>query len=266
MLKQLMKYEFKANSRRLLPVLLILIIMSVINRILVPVLENSNFRLLNMLSVVFTIAFGLTYFAVAFMTFAVLIDRFRKSVLQDEAYLTLTLPVSADQILWSKLLVSFAWFIIIGIFVAASIMINIIDINALTRVITGLSFADLRYIAKGVSTIDWILYFIEAAVFFFLLYAVGCMMFYMSLTLGNMFKKRKMLASALIFGAVFTGLMVLTVFVMMAGDSVTMTQLAISHVMAVHLFALLMIVSAAVPAAVFYLITRFGLTRKLNLE
>ena len=55
------------------------------------------------------------------MSLVVMIQRFYKNVLGDEGYLTLTLPVNVHEILWSKLIVSFVWFLATGLIAIASV-------------------------------------------------------------------------------------------------------------------------------------------------
>ena len=98
MLSKLMKYEFKATGRTLLPLYGALLGFALINRILfrgsLDETINETFGTIgNIANFISVFAYGCTMAAVFVVTFFVIVQRFYKNILGDEGYLMNTLPV-----------------------------------------------------------------------------------------------------------------------------------------------------------------------------
>ena len=131
MLGKLIKNEFKAVNRLMIPLHLGLIAVTIIGRFYlqftvfnnpgraVVMSDNIWFGLLNATLIVFYI---LALFAAALITGIYLeIIRFRKNLFTDEGYLMHTLPVTASAHIWSKLIVCLVWVIVDVILVVLSV-------------------------------------------------------------------------------------------------------------------------------------------------
>lgn len=107
MLKHLLKFEFKSTARIMLPIYIVLLSISIIER-LMSLLPNDNdiFEFALALS---TILYIFILCAAMAAVYIVIIQRFYKSLLKDEAYLTLTLPVKTSKLLLSKIITSAVW-------------------------------------------------------------------------------------------------------------------------------------------------------------
>lgn len=121
MLKHLLKFEFKSTARIMLPIYITLLSISIIER-LMSLLPNDND--------IFEFAFALSTILYIFIlcaamaaVYIVIIQRFYKSLLKDEAYLTFTLPVKTSKLLFSKIITSAVWLISTLIVVLVSYMI-----------------------------------------------------------------------------------------------------------------------------------------------
>ena len=123
MLGKLIKHDFKSLSRMLLPTLLVIFCVTVLGTLGLNFMVRNTFNtntvgdgplaaILNIISgIVF--AFAILGICAAFIFVAVVIFyRFYKSCIDNEAYLTFTLPVSASNILWSKLITAVIWLLI----------------------------------------------------------------------------------------------------------------------------------------------------------
>ena len=111
MLRKLLKHEFRATGRIMLPIYLILLVTAVGSNLAGRGMMDGRSEALNILGVLIIMAFGFAICGALLMAFVLMIQRFYKNLLQDEGYLMFTLPVSVHQHIWSKLIVSAVWFI-----------------------------------------------------------------------------------------------------------------------------------------------------------
>ena len=115
-MKKFMKYEIKGTYKFILGILLVVLIASTIIQVRIQTeiaggmnLELEDFSAFILLAAVMVI-FG------AFLTaFFYIIGSFRKELYEDRGYLTFTLPLTGNQILGSKLIVSLLWYIVLGL-------------------------------------------------------------------------------------------------------------------------------------------------------
>lgn len=121
MLGKLIKHDFKSLSRILLPTLLVIFGATVLGTLGFNFLVRntsdrvSNSPLAEILNIVSGIVFAIALIGIwaSFIFVSVVIFyRFYKSCVDNEAYLTFTLPVSAGNILWSKLITAVIWLLI----------------------------------------------------------------------------------------------------------------------------------------------------------
>ncbi len=132
MLGKLIKHDFKSLSRVLFPTQIAVLGATVIATIgfafnirgsINSAAQTGSLQLLRFifgtLSVLMLVAIIAASFLIAFIIF----ERFYKSFMCNEGYLTFTLPVTTTQLLWSKLITAMIWTIISGIVIL--ICINI---------------------------------------------------------------------------------------------------------------------------------------------
>ncbi len=176
MLGKLIKYEWKATCRILLPLYGIYLITAILTN-LFYVGDLSFFAGMGMF-----IFFSLSIACIV-MTIVLLIQRFNTNLLQDEGYLMFTLPVSTPQLILSKMLIALAWGILgglIGILGGVLLALNGDAIMGLQEVI--------EEIQPYLSMITWEYY---ALAIIFLLgsiiwYATFIMTVYASLSTGQL--------------------------------------------------------------------------------
>ena len=124
MLGKLIKYEFKACGRVFFPIYLVILILSIINRIysqygFIQSLKNNLSQKGSLLGVqgILTVVLLALFVSLFVITIIFTIQRFKKSLLEDEGYLIFTLPVSSRNIILSKYIVSLI-FVILSTLVA----------------------------------------------------------------------------------------------------------------------------------------------------
>lgn len=125
MLGKLIKYEFKATARWILPLFGGIILLSIVNKLMMVLFGNNmNYTEGNDAFQAFGgIAFFLTLtlyilliVATGLITFGMMLRRFQANLMGDEGYLMFTLPVSAHQHMIAKLLTGSLW-ILASVFV-----------------------------------------------------------------------------------------------------------------------------------------------------
>ena len=131
MLSKLMKHEFRATGRIMLPLFLLVLVSAVFANLSSRVLLNSDYDFINLLGILLMTVFVLAIMAMCIMAFVLMIQRFYKSLLQDEGYVMMTLPVSVHQQVWSKLLVGVVWCVVTAIAVGTALVILVLDLDML---------------------------------------------------------------------------------------------------------------------------------------
>ena len=123
MLGKLIKHDFKALSRILIPTSIAIIGATILATLGIRFTATSyasyedNFIVGLMktatiaLSVILIIAIFAAFFFIAFVVF----QRFYKNFMTSEGYLTFTLPVSTSNLLWSKVITAYIWLFISAI-------------------------------------------------------------------------------------------------------------------------------------------------------
>lgn len=211
MLGKLIKHEFRATGRTMLPLFAVLSVMSVIAGISMRQLEFGQTDMPEFVEVVLILlfaAFFIVMVATVVVAFVIMISRFYKNLLGDEGYLMLTLPVDVHSHVWAKLIVSGIWFL------ATAVLICIL-MCLLALIISGSDIADI--IAEMPSAKELFTQFFEYSgynglsltVFILevvLVTVVGvlntCLNFYAAMAIGHSFSDRKLLYSVLAFVAI----------------------------------------------------------------
>jgi len=110
MLGKLMKYEWKATWKLLLAANLLTVVMTVLAMCMVNVvMDSSDYGMVDFVAVMVIFTYVLSMFAVYVGTAIFLIHRFYTSTYGDQGYLLHTLPVDTHHIIIAKMLVSAIW-------------------------------------------------------------------------------------------------------------------------------------------------------------
>ena len=205
MLGKLIKHEFRATGRRMLPTLGVLALLGI--------LANISFRLIEaklggVMMEVLGVLFGVTFFVgiivVWIMTLAMMITRFYRNLLKDEGYLMFTLPTDAHALIWSKLIVSTVWFFAAAVLSGLLIFVTVLNLAhmngvAVQTILEGMG-EGLDALAKlGVSRGRLVLLLAELAVAMVIGCLTSCLHFYAAMGLGQMSADHKGLMSVLAF-------------------------------------------------------------------
>ena len=200
MLRKLLKHEFRATGRIMLPVTGILLATSVAANLSLRYLLDSRAWFFSMLGILLLTAFGFAIFGVFIVSFVLMIQRFYKNLLQDEGYLMFTLPASVHQHIWSKLIVSSVWFIVTVLAIIAASLVVAYQ-GGFLRELLDL----LRYFLEGLRKLEvseafnGTIYLAEFAVLMFLSLVAFSLQFYAALAAGHSQANHKLLWSVVWF-------------------------------------------------------------------
>lgn len=272
MLGKLLKQEFRATARVMLPVLLALLVVSIMANFGIRYSgssDGSSGGVLSILSTIAVILFVVGILTVIVVAVVLMVQRFRQNLLGDEGYLMHTLPVSVHSLLWSKLIVSAVWYLatIAAIFLAAmSAAMNIELLEEIKHFFK--EFLDAFSLNGTVMAL-------EIAVLFFLGCIASCLLFYASLATGHGFANRKMLLSIVAL-FVFSIVLEIVAGLISRGFHELGWQLPFysridpmdpnSFTLTFHLDFAYAALALILYSAIFYVITVYNLKKRLNLE
>jgi hypothetical protein len=275
MLSKLLKHEFRATGRTMLPVYAAVVVLAVLANFSIRVIDKSVHTLLTIFCGLIIAAFIIGIIAAGIMTLVMMIKRFYTNYLKDEGYLMHTLPVSVHELVWSKMIVSVVWFA-----ATAAVICLVILLTALIQTGTSLaqffagfpSWAEIKaaLAEAGIRSGDLWLFGLEMLLAIIVAGLYTCLHFYAAMSLGHMFAKDKILLSIVFFVGISFVLSLATTgygsarfYALEASDATLETvKEALRLGQAIMGEALLV---ELVQSAVLYVATVLGLKRGLNL-
>lgn len=268
MLTKLIRHEFRATSRIMWPIFAGMLALTLAMRASQNVLQNESPWLLNLLAVLVTIGFVFGIMALCFAPLVLSAVRFRGHLLKDEGYLTLTLPVNMHQLLASKLIVSAVWYAAAFLAVVLLCMIGAFDFSD-WRVVPQFAADFLRAFRKLDSSMQGqaLLFALEFFLFCVLGVTAVSLIVYAAYAVGFSFNKHKSALTA-VSVLVFFQLVQFAAIAVLAnlfGDGFTAWS-SLTGVQAGNAIFAVALVCELIVCVIFYLVTYFFLTRKLNLE
>lgn len=268
MVKKLIKYDFSSYLRLLLPVQLVLIGIAALNRI-IQLFEDTSSSVYNIIFVSSLVLYFIAIAVCLLLTTIVAIVRFYQGMYTNEGYLTHTLPVTPSQHIFAKLIISVIFDI--GSLVAVFLSFMVITLGEMNIEIFKAGFFLL---GKAFEHLEWhmVIYAVEVLVLMLVAQATAYLMLYFCISIGQLASKKKVL---LAFG-VFFGLYVLTqilgtvaIIIVTNMDYKVIERIsgwiADNYKAFMHLANGCAILIEAVLGAVYFLIIRFIMSKKLNL-
>lgn len=260
MLKKLIKHEFKATAKLLLPLYLIVLAFTIMDSIVLNLnLFKGPFGLISGFITGFYI---LSLFAAGIVTFILIIYRFYKNLMTDEGYLMFTLPVKPCSLINSKLIVSAVWSIVSCIIILASLFIVFApsDLTAFWREFyKAVNSFNTTFGTKG------ILIIIEAILLYLISAFYSPLLVYASIALGQLLKGHKVIGAFAAYIVLSTVIQILmTISFAFLGFTLGNHTDNFNSVPFILLPAC--IVFIGIFCIVFYWITNFMFKKKLNLD
>ncbi|MBP1755933.1 MAG: putative rane protein [Firmicutes bacterium] len=261
MLGKLLKHEFKATARLLLPIYLVLFVLTIVDRIALSI----DFRgALNVIPGFATMAYVISIVTIAVVSLVIIVLRFYKNLMTDEGYLMFTLPVKPSQLINSKLLVSMFWNLVSFLLIIASLLGVFLTRERFGLLKDGIRMV-LNEMGKEFGTFNMTLLTIEFIVLVIIALINNILIIYASIAVGQLFNGHKVLGSFAAYIGISTVLqIVVTVALITLG--------ALFHKSFEEISALPQIVFpltigfTIIANGLFYWGTNFIFNRKLNLE
>ena len=275
MLGKLIRHEFRATARIMLPVMGALVALALLANLSMRGLADNitEIPVLRMLLTLIVIFYGIAVVATAVMAVVIMVSRFYRNLLKDEGYLMFTLPVSVHELIWAKLIVSLVWFVATGLLICLVMALTALNLSAtnLEMIIQGFpGWAEMQKSLDELGIRGLVNTMILQGILAVLLGAIGsCLHFYAAMALGHMFTKNKVLLSVVFFVVIsfifnFADMGYGIVGFGAAADiAMTEAKEGLQFISTATWHGLFL---SAVQSAVLYLATYLGLKRGLNLE
>ena len=266
MLGKLLKHEFRATSRIMGPLYLIVLATAVGANISVRLMDHAQSRVLNILAALLMTAFVVAMIGVGVVALVLMIRRFHVNLMGDEGYVMFTLPASVHQQICSKIIVSTVWFIATAAVMALSGLIAAYQVGFMGRLISGLQ--DVLHQITALYALNGVAFFVEALAVCFLGCAVCCLQFYAAMSIGHSFANHKVAYSVLFFFIMQFAVQLIGSFTVSGLSEMDWSwfRFNVQGMAAVHAVMGLACAALLIYGAVFYVITAVMLKRHLNLE
>lgn len=272
MLGKLMKYELRATSRMMGPLLLLTLALGICVRVTTDAVKRLDSGLLDTVNGLFVLAFVFALLATAVFSVVLMVMRFQKNLMTDEGYLMFTLPANVHHLLFSKMFISVFWFLAVIATDAVSLFALVYENGMFEEFfrMLGEVFAKLGsyYAVNGT------LFVLEALAMVLVSMLAACLLFYAPISIGHSFANRKTLLSVVFYFVIQTVLQVL--FVAAIGvlnhvDVPALRQLfyvdTISATITLaHIVLISTLLASLLVGAALYFLTAHMLKKHLNLQ
>ncbi len=195
MVKKLLKHEIIAYSRTILPIYIILLGVAVLTRF-VQFFESDtiSYNIVNTSSIVMLVVASVVC---AVMSYFVGITRFYKNLFTNEGYLTLTLPVTTAQHIFTKSIVAVMFNILSVVAIAVSVLVATLG-DVANEIIKAVAY--LIKLFFKTAEVNGAFYAVEIITVLLISIFSSYLLFYACISVGQLAKKNRVLAA---FGAYF---------------------------------------------------------------
>lgn len=266
MLGKLIKYEIRATARLFLPFYGALVLFAILNK----VFFSFKTKMPDLFMELTLSIFVMIIVAIFVLTFIVMIQRFYKNLLCDEGYLMFTLPVKSWQHITSKLLVALLWIVLSIAVTLLTIAIMLFNSQMIPFMVDAIR--DFTFEVSLSNKTSFLIFLVRMLISGLLSSLCTILMIYLSIAIGHLFGKHRILAS---FGA-FLGI----TFAMQSSTSILVLyvfkpliekieEFQTSFTVINHALMTLLNVSDILNlifSAIFFFITSYILQKKLNLD
>lgn len=271
MVRKLIKHEMNAFARSMLPMEIILLGMAVLTRFVqLFETESSAYNTVRTSSIVM---FVIAIVVCLVMTVIVSIRRFYVNLFSSEGYLTLTLPVTAEQHIFVKLLISVMSLIITVLTVTVSCCIATMG-DVLIEVLKAIDYLfEEYYNLLGGHMIGYIF---EGIILALAIFISQYLLFYACISIGQTARKNRVLAAFGVYFAYYIFTQILgTVFIIIVSSEPNwlielfnrLSSFSEQYPFAfVHIIFIGLTVFYVVLSVVYFLVSRYIIKNRLNLE
>ena len=270
MLGKLLKQDFRATARIMLPLYAAVPVLGLFTNLITRLCENQNGFLIRAIGALVSLVFSLSLIAAVVTTVVLMILRFYRNLMTDEGYLMFTLPVNRHQLIWSKLLSALIYTAASAVAVTLSILLVLLPIadwsgfwGNLGELLSSIT-ESLHFGVPGPLLLLWI------AVLAILTVFSGFLMVYAAIALGHSFSNHKILLSVVFFIAFSLAMQAagLTFFSyqLTIGETVIESGGSAASLLDGTRFLVIDSIETLVACGVFYTLTWYNLQKRLNLQ
>lgn len=262
MLGKLLKYEFTATRKLILPLFLVVIAMAALNRLVISI--DAFDGVLQIIPGSIMVLYILSLIAVLLLTSFYLVVRFYKNYMTDEGYLMFTLPVNSHQLTISKLVSAMIWTVATILVILISVLIVVYTPERMTLFMEGLDtiIAELQVTFGTPQTTILI---IEIGLYIFIASIYSTLMIYFAIALGQLFSNHKIVGAFAAYMGLYTITQVLSTLVLML-----LGALSVPNLNDITLFYKLImpasIIISLIMSGIYYLGIQYIFKNKMNLE
>ena len=262
MLKKLMKYELMATGRVFAPLYAALLLVSGVSWLLMKLGMATP----GTVSITVSVLLIVSIFVI---TLILTIQRFRQNLLSNEGHLMMTLPLKTDSLILSKLFVTSIWVLCSSIAVAFAILLLAGNEITLQNIQIAIGAISVRASANAP---QMALYVFEAVLFVIVSIAFSALILYACMSLSMLVNKNRGLftfAAFVVFSTAMQSLSALFVAILNRFNIIASFEASLISQNPFWRSQVMFILSLAaelVGCAVFYLITRYMLKNRLNLQ
>ena len=280
---KVIKYDFKHSSRRLLPLYAALLVLGLLTGLFAEPMGNRNWESTSngnsyefhmsssdanfsreMMFGLLIMAFTILSVTTIVMTVTSIARRFSQSMLEDEAYLNLSLPVTMGEHLWGKFIMAFGWLFCCCIITSLSGLLCFIRMD-LPSIFQQISenlpeFKDsLNYYGMSMGRLIGLAIMLSIAFAFFIITLI-----FVVNAISHLFKKSKGLVKFITVVVLFwiNGWLFKLVPSFDTRDFDVMQQVGGAFTKSTCITALILLL----VSAVYFAVTQWIFTKKLNLE
>ncbi len=269
MVKKLFKHEFSAYLLTLFPLYAVLLGVALVGRV-VQFFESDSTSY-GLISGASFFIYGVAVLAAWMLTAFFGIVRFYKNMFTGEGYLTLTLPVTPAQHLWVKTLTAVAFEVISFVVILLSAVI-LVQTDVLIEVLKAARYLLIQIPAPLNQHLVW--YVLEFSVAMVISMCAGMLSFYACISIGQLFRKNRVVASIGIYFAYYTIVQILSTIIsvvaMIVGPLLPLDQwmqtIAAHPYASVHIFLCALTPLSLISVAIFFAVSHYIIRKKLNLE
>lgn len=264
---KLMKYELRSMLKLFIPLWLGVLALALVNRFTTHMQFSDN-RFLNTMMVIAITLYGLAVAGIVIFAVIYVILRFYQGLMKDEGYLTFTLPVSIDSILWGKAFSALIVILVSGVVSILSLLLMLQAVN------WGGFRASLRQTAEAFGGGNMTLIFVLAILLILMSTIASIFQLYLAMGIGQMAQKHRVGASILAYVGINVALNIVTSLVVMPQIERLISHAeflwnikTVGDVMRVvwTVFAIFAAIFL-ILTTLYYFITRYIFSKHLNLE
>lgn len=270
MLGKLIKYDFKALSRYLVVIHIMLLITAALGRFLFIERMTQNPDRLSSAGAVI-VAVGILVYVILFMTalfgtLLIISIHFYKNLYSDEAYLTHTLPVSRGQLLLAKTVSGSVWMLIDVVLVILSVLILVLYQPVIQEFVTHKD--EMLAVMGFPSTVGFGKITLLLIIMFIVSSVSNVMTLYVSISAGQLFSNHRVLGAIVVFFSISTIISVIggaagAAYSIPAVMNAVDESFIYQFYLRAYLFSMVLELATAVG---FYVVTYLLMQKKLNLN